>query len=402
MKLIENRLQDVFSGWTGSYFPVLQQPFLARFSCLFVLLGLVLLNGCAQQKQLPVTAENDPASVLKNNLRINQIQLLGSHNSYKMAIDPGLLSLLKKQSPLVADSIDYSHVSLTEQLNLGLRNLEIDVFHDPDGGRYAKPFGLEIVTNPKAYDPDGLMSRPGMKVLHVQDIDFRSQCLTLKRCLTEINAWSEQHPNHIPLLITINAKDDRIDSPDFVVPLDFDFDAWDRLENELSKGLGKKIITPEEVQGDYPSLEAAVLSGGWPLVAESRGRVLILLDEADPKRSSYLQDRPRHLLFVDAPEGNPESAIRVVNNPLDKGEYIEQLVSKGYLVRTRADADTVEARRALTARRTAAFSHGAQVISTDYYYPDPRFDGGYAVSLPGGGSARCNPVLISTSCQLND
>ena len=60
------------------------------------------------------------------------------------------------------------------------------------------------------------------------------------------------------------------------------------------------------------------------------------------------------------------------------------------VVRTRADADTVEARTGETARREAAFASGAQYVSTDYMKPDLRF-GPYQVVLPGGGTARRAP-----------
>lgn len=78
----------------------------------------------------------------EKSLRFNQIQVLGSHNSYKKAIDPEVMAMLSQSNPEVARSLDYSHLPLTEQLDLGLRQLELDVFYDPQGGRYAGPFGF--------------------------------------------------------------------------------------------------------------------------------------------------------------------------------------------------------------------------------------------------------------------
>jgi len=60
-------------------------------------------------------------------------------------------------------------------------------------------------------------------------------------------------------------------------------------------------------------------------------------------------------------------------------------------VRTRADADTEEARSGDTTRRDAALASGAHFVSTDYPVPDPRFTD-YRVGIPGEGVARCNPV----------
>ena len=89
-----------------------------------------------------------------------------------------------------AAALDYSHPPLSEQLDLGLRALELDLFYDPDGGRYAKPLGQQLVRlagkTPALFDPAGKMAAPGFKVLHIQDIDFRSNCLTLSDALREL------------------------------------------------------------------------------------------------------------------------------------------------------------------------------------------------------------------------
>ena len=76
-----------------------------------------------------------------DNLHLNQVQVIGSHNSYKKAIDPALFTMLSKMDAVSMSKIDYSHVPLTEQLNLGLCNLEIDVYADTAGGKYAHPKG---------------------------------------------------------------------------------------------------------------------------------------------------------------------------------------------------------------------------------------------------------------------
>ena len=43
---------------------------------------------------------------------------------------------------------------------------------------------------------------------------------------------------------------------------------------------------------------------------------------------------------------------------------------------------------------SAALISGAQVISTDYYQPDPAFGTGYHVQLPGNQPGRWNPLLL--------
>ena len=86
-----------------------------------------------------------------------------------------------------------------------------------------------------------------------------------------------------------------------------------------------------------------------------------------------------------------------INNPIRDQQRILDAVKSGFIVRTRADANTIEARGNSTARRDAAFSSGAQYISTDYYIPRLDFSD-YVVELPANSAARCNPVRRATAC----
>ena len=83
------------------------------------------------------------------------------------------------------------------------------------------------------------------------------------------------------------------------------------------------------------------------------------------------------------------------NNPQSQPGEIEELVALGYMVRTRADADTEQSRTNDTTRREAALASGAHFISTDYPVPNLEFSD-YQTTLPGGGVARCNPVNTGT------
>ncbi|HVV07201.1 MAG TPA: Ca2+-dependent phosphoinositide-specific phospholipase C, partial [Puia sp.] len=74
---------------------------------------------------------------LPDDLPINKIQVIGSHNSYKKAIDPALFRMFQQRDSAGASSLDYEHIPLTEQLDMGLLNLELDCYVDEKGGRYA-------------------------------------------------------------------------------------------------------------------------------------------------------------------------------------------------------------------------------------------------------------------------
>jgi hypothetical protein len=48
------------------------------------------------------------------------------------------------------------------------------------------------------------MARPGFKVLHVPDIDFRSNVLTFRDALRELKTWSDANPRHLPVAILVS------------------------------------------------------------------------------------------------------------------------------------------------------------------------------------------------------
>src|SRR5690349_19405289 len=72
-------------------------------------------------------------------LKINDLQAVGTHNSYKQAISPAQMKLLRGADPKQADALDYAHPPLPAQLDAGARQLELDLLYDPEGGRYASP-----------------------------------------------------------------------------------------------------------------------------------------------------------------------------------------------------------------------------------------------------------------------
>lgn len=328
-------------------------------------------------------------------LRLNQIQVIGSHNSYKMAIEPQLFDFLQsKDTTNGMKGLQYEHISITDQLNLGLRNLEIDVYADTKGGQYAHPKGLDLVASNIPYDPDGKMNNPGFKVFHVLDIDFRSSTLTFEDCLQEIKNWSDANPGHTPIFITLEPKDGETNrfgtTPESFTPALFD-----ALDEVIEKGLGSdKLITPDMVRGKYKTLEEAVLKNNWPALEKAKGRFLFVLDDSGKKKEMYMQNHPslkNRMIFVNAAPGIPEAAVMFRNNPEDP--TIIDLVKKGYIIRTRADNSTEEARKNDYSHFEMAQKSGAQIISTDYYQPSALFESSYKVQFDDGNYEKINPVI---------
>lgn len=337
---------------------------------------------------------------MDRHLRMTDVTTVGTHNSYKLAIPMAELEVMLAANP-ASIALDYAHRPLTEQLEAGARQIEIDVLHDPEGGRYSTPptaLGRGAAMGRGFAEA---MARPGFKTLHMQDVDFRSSCLTFVACLREIRDWSLSHPDHVPILIMLNAKTGASVFPGGTTALPFDDAAWDALDAEIRSVFDNgALITPDEVQGVHPTLRDAVLTDGWPTLGATRGRVFFALDEGPDKVAGYRGSRRSlegRAMFVNTDETSPAAAYLTLNEPVADRDRIATAVRAGFMVRTRADADTREARAGTVARRDAALAGGAQYVSTDYLWPDPRFPT-YDVRLAEGAVAVCNPVTATGRC----
>ena len=336
---------------------------------------------------------------------MNQIQVIGTHNSYHAGIAPSETKLMQARNPERYKVLEYRHRPLDQQLSSGVRQIELDVYADSQGGRYAHPAGPRFVAaaglppDPD-FDPQGLMNKPGFKVMHVQDWDYRSVCQPFTACLQIVRQWSLAHPGHLPIYILVETKQTDLPAQYHAVTTEkFTSATFDALDAEIrSVFKPNELITPDDVRGKHKTLEESVLSNGWPTLASARGKVVFLMDQR-PVGPVYLDGHPSlrgRVIFTNAQPGEPDCAFIEENDGTP--EVISALVQKGYLIRTRTDEETMEARTNQTAKRDASLASGAQILSTDYPASEPALWSGYSVSLPKGVVARCNPVFKSTSC----
>ena len=338
-------------------------------------------------------------------LKLNQIQVIGTHNSYHAGIAPNEVKIWQAKYPQAYLGLEYTHPALSVQLDGGVRQLELDVYADSEGGRYAHPSGPSMVAAADLpadppFDPNHIMDKPGFKVMHVQDVDYRSNCQPFIACLQEVRTWSKAHPDHIPVFILVETKQDTPKGLKLTVPEPFTSSTFDALDAEIRSVFPpSETIPPDDVRGEYPPLEAAVLAGNWPTLSSSRGKVIFLMDQR-PVGPVYLAGHPSlrgRVLFTNAAPGEPDAAFLERND--GSADEIAALVRKGYLIRARTDSDTKEARINDTSVRDAMIVSGAQILSTDYPLNQPaRWAGHYAVALPGNAVARCNPVNAPAPC----
>jgi hypothetical protein len=337
-------------------------------------------------------------------LRINEIQIIGTHNSYHSGISPNEMAYLRKVNARSADSLEYRHPALSVQLDAGVRQLEIDVYGDTKGGLFAHPVGPEMAAKAgfpadPPFDPNGIMNKPGFKVLHVQDIDYRSNCEPFVACLGTIRDWSKAHPGHLPIYILVENKDGRPRAENMATPEPLTPETFDALDAEIRSVFHpSEIITPDNVRGSHKTLEEAILTSGWPTIEQARGKVIFLLDQ---RRVGplYTKGRPSlegRVLFTNAQPGTPDAAFIEMNDSATDPDKVADLVRKGYIIRTMTDPGTEGVRANDIKRRDASMTSGAQILSTDYPY-DEGASSGYAVRFDHG-IVRCNPVLKRVGC----
>jgi len=333
--------------------------------------------------------------------RINEVQVIGTHNSYHIEPHTSLMQVIRQnRGDRTADGIQYSHRPLAEQFGeLGVRQIELDVFADPKGGHYAKPKGRQMLAEaglPLGPDPDpqGELREPGLKVLHFPDFDFRTTVQTFQGALQQVRDWSQAHPHHFPIMILVEVKGGAL-PPQYTQPLPFTKREFDRIDEEIAAVFkDDEVITPDSVRGNRETLREAVQQDGWPAVSEARGKVIFALDNGGEIRNGYLAGHPSlkgRKLFVSVGADHDAAAFMKLNNPVGQFAHIQEMVRGGFLVRTRADGGTDEARNNDTSQREKAFASGAQFVSTDYAEPDPRFSD-YHVRFEGGIVVRANPV----------
>jgi len=387
----------------------------------------VFMNACA-------TPEDPQVTPPSQDLRLNQIQVLGTHNSYALPLDPALAKFLDRIiAPGMRDMLarmdeesresfleyhpNFDELSFSEglnygypeglaaQLGAGLRSLEIDVFFDPEGGKFLRPAGYELLkqqgvpAEALAKHDTEYLEKPGFKVLHVADVDFRSTCNLLTACLSQLRDWSDANPKHAPVFILLETKDAGFPGfPGGAEVLPFGGDAFDALDAEIVSVLGRdRIITPDDVRGNHATLESAVLNQNWPALEDCRGKfVFLMLTASDVGGlSAYYEGRPNlegRVAFLRSEPGQAHAAFLLLDNAFVRAAEIKELVRKGYLVRTRSDIETYEAKINDLSRAEAAFASGSQIVSTDFYKPGNVYGTDYVVELPGGGDWRCNPV----------
>jgi len=308
----------------------------------------VWFAACASPPSAVGAGAGLACSPIDDELRLHQIQMLGTHNSYHVA----------KDKPIFAD-LNYTHQPLDVQLNAqGVRAFELDLHH--------------------------IVADKPIVVEHIAGIDDRSNCPNLGACLQLLKTWSDAHPCHHALVVLLEPKDELETSAIT--------DHLPQLEAEvLAVWPRSRLVTPDDVRRDAVDVKTAVNQLGWPTMAATRGKLVLILYDKNDLGLTYRKLHPKlkdAVAFVFGEPDDADTATVLRDNPL-KSTDISALVQKGYLIRTFPEGNSKEG--------LAAVASGAQVVSTDFPM-DRAWAPGYALHLPGGQPSRCNPVLSLPNC----
>ncbi len=295
-------------------------------------------------------------------LRINHIQVKGTHNSYH----------LEPLGPTIR-AYEYSHQPLNLQAEeQGVRQFELDVWWDARGQLY---------------------------VYHNQ-YDLRTTCVTLEDCLKILLNWSNENSEHVPFMIWIEPKEWVEQSTDNTVIVELQ-NLLDSIEQEIIEFWPRnKTITPDDVRKDSGTLSQAIIENGWPLLDDSRGKAMFILLSSGELRERYYEKFSglnEARMFTMSEVGSSEAAIFSNTDPVGNSDEIMALVKEGYIVRSRADnAENGEADNNDSSRLNAAIAVGAHSISTDYPAKVQGID--YWVEIPYGNPVACNPISAPIEC----
>jgi hypothetical protein len=347
----------------------------------------------------------------EDTVRLNELRFLASHNSYKRKPDPKVIRFLSRfKKRLGGDldpiQLDYGHLPIPVQLNdYNIRGFELDVYNDPKGGHYRKRRVNMFLSGRRQKIKNETMRQPGFKILHIADVDFETNYLTIEEAFSELSQWSLTHPTHEPIFINIEAKGS---SPGdysgflrflgFKRAIPFDSIAVELLDQKIRKWFGTDslLFSPKDLQGEYSSIKERLEDAGWPTLEEVRGKILFLYDsDHDGLYNLSLNNGEDKPMFAYGEIGGESTAFVMRNDPIGKEEEINEL-SRKYMVRTRTDAGSLEARAHDYTRYQAAMKSNAQIISTDYYEKDPEISD-FQIGLVEAGKINSVPFILKTS-----
>lgn len=274
----------------------------------------------------------DLSAALENGVKFNELTFLGTHNSYQRYHE--------SESSGCGNDEKGAPITLSDQLDSGLRSLEIDI--------------------------ETVVDETGTHFLcmHSPLLDMETNCYSFEKALEELTVWSDNNPGHLPITIIIEPK------PVFI-PLEnmefFSLKAANALDATVREALGDKLVTPADVMGNYSSLREMRENDAWPLAKDMLGKFAVILHPCSVTSDYIGQDESikTQSLFpmVNIKDKDKSYAsFLLINDAQLLLKKSASLADGNYMIRTRADLSGQYSATTFSAASASA----ANIISTDY------------------------------------
>lgn len=307
----------------------------------------------------------------EDGIKFNEVSFLGTHNSYQKACVLARQKLFEDASIVTfglvkAEKATFSSDYLTDQFNLGIRSIELDV--------------ETVVENNKV----------SFICTHSPVLDMPTHCYDFSLALKEIKLWSDANPNHLPITVIIEPK--KVFIPEKNMHY-FNYKYANELGEIAKKILGNTLITPADMMGGHASLKEMREADDWMTLKQTLGHVMLLLHDTTATDKYIAQDPSIKtqtmfpMLRYDSRDKDYASFL-LINKAKDIEVQAEEVLDKKLIVRSRSDnfGSYNESESQI------ALNSGAQIVSTDY--PPKRdmssaercvtFNDGYTVKLSRG------------------
>ncbi len=296
---------------------------------------------CDEQK----LADFDIEKAFSDGVKINEIAVIGTHNSYQMLPTPQKYAFEKYlmfiSGGKKGTKLNFEMDPYTVQLECGIRNLEIDI---------------------ETVDKDGEIS---FIVTHSPISDNTSSAYDFAKGLSEIALWSDNNPKHLPVYLLIEPKGE---VPSINNMKDFSVEYAKELDEIIREVLGDRLLTPEQTMGKYQSFEEMRMADGWPSLKDVAGKIIVLLHPCDVTDeyinidTSLASQAMFPMLRFDSID-KPYASFILDNEPEAATENNKKTIGeKNLMVRTRADNYPAFNEE----RYEYTDNCGSHIITTDY------------------------------------
>ncbi len=288
----------------------------------------------------------DLEKAIEDGVKLNEIAILGTHNSYqrlataetRFAMNIVDTITLKKFG---LNTFDFEMDTLTEQLEMGIRNVEIDI---------------------ETLDKNNKIE---FKVTHNSLIDNASSAYDFEKALQEIKMWSDNNPEHIPVIIIVEPKS-------FVIEINgmkkFSLEYAKELDKIVENTLGDSLLTPKDMLRDYQSFKEMRENDDWISLKEAQGKILVLLHDCDVTESYIALDETiktqKMFPMLRYDDRNESYTSFILENDAFRANErkAENIDESNLIVRTRADVYPENSDERYEVIETC----GSQIITTDF------------------------------------